>query len=75
MDQSRSKTSGSAVKCAVDTSPMLEDYLQNSPTITEKLHSSFKRGGKTTKDVQVKKMKTYLGDWQDSWDKMATSKK
>ncbi|UQC88666.1 uncharacterized protein CLUP02_14191 [Colletotrichum lupini] len=75
MDQSRSTTSSSTVKSAGDTSPMLQDYLGNSRTITEKLYSSSKRGGKTTKNVQVKKIKTYLGDWQDSWDKMATSKK
>ncbi|KAK1659850.1 hypothetical protein BDP55DRAFT_732885 [Colletotrichum godetiae] len=59
---------------AAGPSSMLEHYFKSSPTITEKLQINSKKSGCEIKALKIKETKEYLGDWQNSWDKMAASK-
>jgi hypothetical protein len=51
---------------------MLENYLTESPTITEKLASSSTSKSKTeVVEDRVMKAGGFIVEWQSSWDKKA----
>ncbi|KAL0768400.1 hypothetical protein CaCOL14_009375 [Colletotrichum acutatum] len=56
------------------SSPMLERYLEDAPTITEKLSKKSMNSTKSIKATKIKQTKNHIKSWEDSWRKMAESR-